>query len=192
MRRSLRSEWIKQTKKFNMTSDHGVHLRNIHHESELNYIRKIEHQRVVDHETNNFVNRGLFAFDKIEEHNSQLVNEFNVKTPSINTPTSSLSGGNIQKVILARELSASPTVLLACQPTRGVDIGAAEYIHNRLIEQRELGTATLLISEDLDELLTLSDRLLVMHEGEIVKEFDPTTAHRHDIGAAMAGKRDES
>ena len=94
---------------------------------------------LVNHGDENFTKRGLFSFDSIRSHNAELVSDFDVKTPSIETPTSSLSGGNIQKVILARELSAKPTFLLACQPTRGVDIGAAEYIHNRLIEQRALG-----------------------------------------------------
>lgn len=142
---------------------------------------------LVDHETDDFVNRGLFSFDKISEHSSQLVSDFNVKTPSVNTPTSSLSGGNIQKVILARELSASPSVLLACQPTRGVDIGAAEYIHNRLIEQRELGTATLLISEDLDEVLGLSDRVAVMYEGKVIAVVSGEDAGREKVGLLMAG-----
>ena len=142
---------------------------------------------LVDHETDEFVNRGLFSFDKISVHNSKLVSDFDVKTPNIDTPTSSLSGGNIQKVILARELSASPTVLLACQPTRGVDIGAAEYIHNRLIEQREMGTATLLISEDLDEVLGLSDRIAVMYEGEVIAIVDGESAERDKVGLLMAG-----
>ncbi len=142
---------------------------------------------LVDHQTDEFVNRGLFSFDKISEHNSKLVSDFDVKTPNIETPTSSLSGGNIQKVILARELSASPTVLLACQPTRGVDIGAAEYIHNRLIEQREMGTATLLISEDLDEVLGLSDRIAVMYEGQVIAIVDGEDAERNQVGLLMAG-----
>ena len=113
-----------------------------------------------------------------------------MKTPSIETPTSSLSGGNIQKVILARELSAKPTFLLACQPTRGVDIGAAEYIHNCLIEQRDIGTATLLISEDLDEVIGLSDRIAVMYEGEIISIISGENVERNKIGLLMAGVKD--
>ena len=88
---------------------------------------------------------------------------------------------------MARERSASPTVLLACQPTRGVDIGAAEYIHNRLIEQREMGTATLLISEDLDEVLGLSDRIAVMYEGQVIAIVDGEDAERNQVGLLMAG-----
>ncbi len=104
-------------------------------------------------------------FKTIAEITSQAVESFNVKTPSIDTPLKNLSGGNIQKLILARELSRRPEVLIASQPTRGVDIGASEYIHHRLLEQREQGTATLLISEDLDEIRALSDRIAVIYEG---------------------------
>jgi len=145
---------------------------------------------LINHGDGNFTKRGLFSFDSIRSHNVELVSDFDVKTPSIETPTSSLSGGNIQKVILARELSAKPTFLLACQPTRGVDIGAAEYIHNRLIEQRGIGTATLLISEDLDEVIGLSDRIAVMYEGEIISIVSGEDAERNKIGLLMAGVTD--
>ena len=107
-------------------------------------------------------------FQKIEETTQRIVEEYNVKTPSIKTPIKNLSGGNIQKLILARELSRKPNVLIAAQPTRGVDIGATEYIHQKLLEQREAGTATILISEDLDEIRALSDRIMVFYEGEIM------------------------
>ncbi len=146
-----------------------------------------ENMVLVDHASRQFTSRGMLAFDAIRRHSRKLVDDFAVKTPGIETPTSSLSGGNIQKVILARELSASPTVLLACQPTRGVDIGAAEYIHTRLIEQRNLGTATILISEDLDEVMGLADRIAVMYEGEIVAVLPAEGATREGIGLLMAG-----
>lgn len=142
---------------------------------------------LVDYGSDEFTSRGMLAFGAIGQHSRRLVDEFAVKTPGIDTPTSSLSGGNIQKVILARELSASPTVLLACQPTRGVDIGAAEYIHTRLIEQRSIGTATILISEDLDEVLGLADRIAVMYEGEIVAIVPAEEATRDKVGLLMAG-----
>jgi simple sugar transport system ATP-binding protein len=142
---------------------------------------------LVDHGAAEFTSRGMLDFGSIREHSQKLVDDFAVKTPGIDTPTSSLSGGNIQKVILARELSASPTVLLACQPTRGVDIGAAEYIHTRLIQQRSLGTATILISEDLDEVMGLADRIAVMYEGEIVAIVPSEEATRDRIGLLMAG-----
>ena len=145
---------------------------------------------LVDHRSKAFVTKGLLNQKAIEKHSTQLVEDFAVKTPSVETPTSSLSGGNIQKIILARELAAHPTVLLACQPTRGVDIGAAEYIHNRLIEQRSLGTATILVSEDLDEVLGLSDRIAVMYEGQIIAIVDRQDADRSQIGLLMAGVTD--
>src|SRR5690606_22646258 len=97
-----------------------------------------------------------------------LVCKFNVKTPSQSTQVRNLSGGNIQKLILARELARNPGVLIAAQPTRGVDISATEYIHGVLMSQRAAGVAILLISEDLDEIMALSDRIAVMYEGKIV------------------------
>ena len=128
----------------------------------------------------------LFDFGKIAAHTTRLVREYDVKTPTLDTPVKSLSGGNIQKLILARELSRQPKLLIAAQPTRGVDIGATEYIHKRLIEQRAQGTAILLISEDLDEVLALADRIAVMYEGEIVGIVPPNTPI-DDLGLMMAG-----
>ena len=128
----------------------------------------------------------LFDFGKIAAHTTRLVREYDVKTPTLDTPVKSLSSGNIQKLILARELSRQPKLLIAAQPTRGVDIGATEYIHKRLIEQRAQGTAILLISEDLDEVLALADRIAVMYEGEIVGIVPPNTPI-DDLGLMMAG-----
>jgi ABC-type uncharacterized transport system ATPase subunit len=133
------------------------------------------------------LSRGIMLdFGKIQEHAAQLVREYDVKTPTLDTPMKSLSGGNIQKLIMARELERHPKLLIAAQPTRGVDIGASEYIHQRLIEQRAQGTGILLISEDLDEVMALSDRIAVMYEGEIVGIVPPNTA-RDDLGLMMAG-----
>jgi simple sugar transport system ATP-binding protein len=125
----------------------------------------------------------------IEKKTTGLVEEYNVKTPSNSTPLKNLSGGNIQKLILARELSRKPGVLIAAQPTRGVDIGASEYIHQCLLKQRSAGTATLLISEDLDEIRALSDRIAVIYEGEIVGIVDCTTTTVEELGLMMAGIR---
>ena len=122
---------------------------------------------------------------------NEIIDRFGVRTGPIDEPIAGLSGGNLQRLLVGRELSGNPKVVLAAQPTRGLDVQGVKAIQDLLIAERAEGVAVLLISEDLDELLTLSDRLLVMHEGEIIKEFDPTTAHRHEIGAAMAGKRDE-
>jgi len=126
-------------------------------------------------------------FSRMAARTRQLVDEFNVKTPRLDTPLKNLSGGNIQKLILARELSRKPVVLIAAQPTRGVDIGATEYIHKRLLEQRAAGTAILLISEDLDEIRTLSDRIAVMYEGQIIGVVERDQATVEQIGLMMAG-----
>ncbi len=151
-----------------------------------------ENLLLVNHDGDDFTRSGLFDFGKIKEHCQALVNRYAVKTPSIETPTSSLSGGNIQKVIMARELTSGPAVLVASQPTRGVDIGSAEYIHEQLVAQRSNGTATLLISEDLDEVLGLSDRIAVMFEGRVVRIVDAADATREGIGLLMAGVTDSA
>ena len=132
---------------------------------------------LVDNAAPQFHGGGSSALARIRRRCAELVEAFGVKTPGLDTPTRNLSGGNIQKLILARELSARPRVLLVSQPTRGVDLGAAQYIHTRLMEQRDAGTAILIVSEDLDEVLSLSDRILVMYEGEIVGEVDAAGEH---------------
>jgi general nucleoside transport system ATP-binding protein len=132
--------------------------------------------------------RGIFLnFARIAQHVDRLIDEFEIKTPSRSTPLRNLSGGNIQKLILARELAKRPSVLVAAQPTRGVDIGSTEYIHRRLIEQRAAGTATLLITEDLDEVLNLSDRVAVLYEGRVMGILDREEATVERLGLMMAG-----
>lgn len=132
--------------------------------------------------------RGIFLdFARMKTFAKQLISQFNVKTPGLDTPIKNLSGGNIQKVIMARELARKPKVLIAAQPTRGVDIGATEYIHQQILKQREAGTAILLISEDLDEIRTLSDRIAVIYEGRIVGIVDRNQATVEQIGLMMAG-----
>ncbi len=163
-----------------------------------------ENLLMIDHASPEYLKRGMFDFGVIKDHSKELVEAFDVRTPSIETSCQSLSGGNIQKLIMARELSASPAVLVASQPTRGVDIGAAEYIHRRLIDNRNVlsdaeftqqklvefrtgSTAILMISEDLDEVFGLSDRIAVIYEGKIIGIVDPETATREDVGLMMAG-----
>jgi simple sugar transport system ATP-binding protein len=150
-----------------------------------------ENLLLIDHADRRFLQRGLFDFKTIRNHSRALVDEYAVKTPGLDTKTRNLSGGNIQKMILARELSGTPKVLVASQPTRGVDIGAAEYIHRRLVEQRAEGTAILMISEDLDEVYALSDRIAVIYEGQIMGIVDPS-ATREQVGLLMAGVRRET
>jgi len=134
--------------------------------------------------------RGIFLnFKAIDQHARNLVRAFRIKTPGLKTPVKNLSGGNIQKLILARELARKPRVLIAAQPTRGVDIGATEYIHAQLLAQREQGLATLLISEDLDEIKNLSDRIMVLYGGEIMGIVDADTVTIEELGLMMAGEK---
>ena len=146
-----------------------------------------ENLMLVDHGRSPYAVRGLLRMGAIRSRCTRLIDRFTVKTPSMDTPTESLSGGNIQKVIIARELSSEPGVLLAAQPTRGVDIGAAEYIHTQLVAQRGEGTAVLVVSEDLDEILALADRVAVMFDGRIVAVLDRDECTVERLGLLMAG-----
>jgi general nucleoside transport system ATP-binding protein len=126
----------------------------------------------------------------------KLVAQFQVMTPSIDTPARLLSGGNQQKAILAREISAgeqlsgaAPALLVADHPTRGLDVGAIEAVRKTLLEQQQAGTAVLFISEDLDELLAVSDRIAVLHGGEIMGIVDPATVTLDELGLMMAGEK---
>jgi simple sugar transport system ATP-binding protein len=134
-----------------------------------------------------FARMGFLRSRAIRRHCRRLIAEFDVRTPGLDTPARTLSGGNIQKLIMARELSGSPKVLLCAQPTRGIDVSASAYIHQRLIGQRTGGAAVLVISEDLDELMTICDRILVIYEGTIISEVDPRAISREAIGLMMAG-----
>jgi simple sugar transport system ATP-binding protein len=140
-----------------------------------------------DHHKRPFSRSGFLILRIIAEYADRLIEKFKVKTPSRETPAKNLSGGNIQKMILARELSREPRVLIAAQPTRGLDIGATEYVHARLLEQRRQGTAILLISEDLDEILALSDRIAVIYEGQIMGVVARDDATLEQLGLMMAG-----
>jgi simple sugar transport system ATP-binding protein len=140
-----------------------------------------------DHHKEPFSRTGILILRIIADYADRLIHRFQVKTPSRETPAKSLSGGNIQKMVLARELSREPRVLVAAQPTRGLDIGATEYVHARLLEQRQKGTAILLISEDLDEILAVSDRIAVIYEGNIMGVVECEKATPEQLGLLMAG-----
>ncbi len=142
---------------------------------------------LIDHDKSPFSTSGVLRSRAIDRHSEELIERFAIKTPSSTTSIGSLSGGNIQKVIMARELAAHPKVLIAAQPTRGVDVGAAEQIHAELVAQRSTGTATLLVSEDLDEILALADRIAVICDGEITGIVDPADATPEMLGLLMAG-----
>jgi simple sugar transport system ATP-binding protein len=120
------------------------------------------------------------------ERARKLLKEFDVRGGGPQTPGGALSGGNQQKVVLAREISGEPKVLIAAQPTRGLDVGAIEFVHRRLVEERDEGKAVLLVSLELEEILSLSDRILVIYEGTIVGEYGPD-ATEEQLGIAMTG-----
>ena len=125
----------------------------------------------------------------VRQNAVQLIERYQIATPTVETPVRMLSGGNLQKVILARETSGQPELMVAVHPTRGLDVGATEFVHEILIRQRDAGAAILLISEDLDELLSLSDRLAVLYEGRIVGEMPSDGANIDTIGLMMGGTR---
>ncbi len=130
---------------------------------------------------------GLINIKEIRSFADNCIKSFSVKTDGMDAPVKSLSGGNLQKVILARELVGDPKLVVACQPTRGLDVGAMEYVHQAMLNQKESGAGVLLISDDLDEIFLLSDRIIVMYEGKIMGEVSAEEADRDKIGLWMSG-----
>jgi ABC-type uncharacterized transport system ATPase subunit len=136
--------------------------------------------------------RGIVMDNRAVEDNAlRLVHEFDIRTPSVYTSGSSLSGGNQQKLVVAREFSRPIQLLIAAQPTRGLDVGSIEFIHNRLVAARDDGVAVLLVSAELDEIMSLSDRIAVMYKGQIIATLDAEQASREKIGLLMAGVVEE-
>ena len=139
-----------------------------------------------------FSRHGRLDWKYIGEYSRELIRKFNILTKSSRTPVGSLSGGNIQKVVVARELSSNPDVIVAAQPTRGVDIGSEELIHNLLIQARDEGKAVFLISADLDEVMKLAGRIIVIYNGEITAHFeDVSGVSDMDLGPYMLGVKKE-
>ena len=137
-----------------------------------------------------FQNYGFINREAIREYSDKLIEKFDVRSgQGSSTITRSMSGGNQQKAIVAREIDRNPDLLIAVQPTRGLDVGAIEYIHKQIIAQRDSGKAVLLVSFELDEVMDLSDRILVMYEGEIVGELDPKTTTPNELGLYMSGAK---
>lgn len=134
-----------------------------------------------------FSKGGVLNRKNINEHATELIEKFDIRPREPKYFAGSLSGGNQQKVIIAREITNNPTVLIAAQPTRGLDVGAIEYVHKYLIEQRDAGKAVLLISFELDEIIGLSDRISVIYGGKILKTLDPKSTNEKEIGLLMAG-----
>lgn len=135
-----------------------------------------------------FSSKGVLNYPHIYEHARSLIEEFDVRTPSEWTLARALSGGNQQKAIIAREVDRSPDFLIAAQPTRGLDVGAIEFIHSKLIEERDRGKAVLLVSFELDEIFNLSDRIAVIYNGEILAEVAPDETNEQELGLLMAGR----
>lgn len=139
-----------------------------------------------------FAQRGVRQERAIWENAERLIQEFDIRTPGPGVPAATLSGGNQQKVIVAREFSRPVKLLVANQPTRGLDVGSIEYIHRRIVEMRDKGAAVLLISAELDEILALADRIAVMYRGQIVATLDAKEATREQLGLLMAGSQAEA
>jgi simple sugar transport system ATP-binding protein len=142
-----------------------------------------------NHGSSEFNRFGLMKSKKIGQFSDELIAAYNIKTAGREAVTKSLSGGNLQKVMLARELAGRPAMVVAAQPTRGLDVGAMEYIHQRILQERERGAGVLLISEDLDEIFNLSDRIVVIYEGQIMGEVRCEDATREQVGLWMSGVR---
>lgn len=138
-----------------------------------------------------FSKHGIMNFKNIHQHAKKLIKKFDIRTTDENLATGELSGGNQQKVIIARELDRNSDLIIAFQPTRGLDVGAIEYIHKQLLKEREAGKAILLISYELDEIMQLSDRILVLHDGKESGEVTPETTNETELGLLMTGIKKE-
>lgn len=137
-----------------------------------------------------FAKRGFLRNRVIHDHSLNLIKKFAIRAANVDEEIANLSGGNQQKVVVARELERRPHFILVNQPTRGIDVGATEFVHQQILEQRDAGTAILLISTDLEEIFALSDRILVIFEGEIIGELPSDRSLLEKVGLMMAGKRD--
>ncbi|MGM8366470.1 ABC transporter ATP-binding protein [Virgibacillus sp. W0181] len=138
-----------------------------------------------------FSKNKILIYNKIYDKAKKLIKEYDVRSPSIHTKARALSGGNQQKVIASREIDRSPDLLIAAQPTRGLDVGAIEFIHRKLVEERDKGRAILLISFELDEILDLSDRIGVIFDGKMVADLQPEQTNEEELGLLMAGSKRE-
>ena len=140
--------------------------------------------------TKEFQNRGFLKFDSISQYAKKLIEQFDIRSAQgEDSMVRGMSGGNQQKAIIARELDRNPEIVIAVQPVRGLDVGAIEYIHKQLIAQRDSGKAVLLVSLELDEVMNVSDRILVMYEGEIVADLNPKNTTVEELGLYMAGAK---
>lgn len=149
-----------------------------------------ENMVLENHYKKPFARKGVLQFSEINNFSKTLVEKFDVRPPDEHKIARELSGGNQQKVIIAREVTHNPDVLIAAQPTRGLDVGSIEFIHKSLVEQRDKGKAVLLISLELDEVMNVSDRICVIHEGRIIGEVSAKDATVEELGLMMAGGKE--
>jgi ABC-type uncharacterized transport system ATPase subunit len=131
----------------------------------------------------------IYDLDEVRNYGEQLLDSYDVRSSGTDAAGRSLSGGNQQKLVVGREIDSDPELLIAAQPTRGLDVGAIEFVHRRLLEQRAAGKGILLISLELEELLSLSDRIVVIYEGQFIAEVDPKTVTEEELGLLMTGGR---
>jgi simple sugar transport system ATP-binding protein len=141
------------------------------------------------HDLEPFSKHGVMNYEKIAENTQELVDKYDVRGGGITALAKNLSGGNQQKLIVAREFSHDPEFLIASQPTRGVDVGSIEFIHKQIVERRDNGAGVLLVSAELSEVLSLSDRIAVIYEGEIVDIVKASETDEKELGALMTGSR---
>ena len=153
---------------------------------------KLKENMIIHEYDGKFSNNGILQFSKIDEYTDRLIDEFDVRSgQGKETITRSMSGGNQQKAIIAREIDRSPELLIVVQPTRGLDVGAIEYIHKRIVAERNKGKAVLLVSFELDEILSLSDRIIVMYNGGITGVVKASDTDEKQLGLMMAGQKVE-
>jgi general nucleoside transport system ATP-binding protein len=163
-----------------------------HHDALVLTLSVSENAVLVSHREPAFDHRGLIVSEAVAAFARRLVQEFQIRCPGVNVPIRSLSGGNQQKLVLGREIARNPRLLIAMQPTRGLDVGAIDYVHSRLIEARNQGMAVLLISTELDEVMAVSDRIAVLRGGRIVGTLARADATMDGIGRLMLGSTSES
>ncbi len=148
-----------------------------------------ENLTLMSYDLSPFSQNGVLNWRWIDKHSAELCARYSVKTPSVSEYAGNLSGGNQQKFVVGRELDRKPRLLVAVHPSRGLDIGATKYIQSRIVEERDRGAAVLLVSTELDEILEMSDRILVLYEGEVMGIVDQKDATRSGLGLMMAGDR---
>ncbi len=151
-----------------------------------------ENMILENHNKNPFARNNILQHDKISEFALELINKFDVRPIDEHKKAGTLSGGNQQKVIIAREVTNDPDLLIAAQPTRGLDVGAIEFVHESLVKQRDADKAVLLVSLELDEVMNVSDRIVVIYEGRIVGDIQAKDADMESLGLMMAGGNDHS